>query len=501
MKIVIFAYRFWYGICTSYFKMKEYIFLLGGRRLNMVKIELFNWLDENAGLLKHIAQKIWDNPETAYNESFASKLQASVLQEAGFKIKMDLERLPTAFIAEYGEGKPVIGVLGEYDALSGLSQKKSSKREPVEIGGTGHGCGHNLLGTAGLGAVLAIKKAIDTGQIKGTVRYYGCPAEEMSGKVFMASLGVFHDLDACFSWHPASMNVVWGCSFLAVNSVKFNFKGISAHASAAPHLGRSALDGVELMNVGANYLREHIDEKARIHYTITNGGGKPNIVPAEASVWYYIRAPKRTQVEEIYERLVKIAKGAAMMTGTEVDVEFLGGCHDVLPNEILGEIMHINMLEVGPPQYTEKDRKFAEELAESFEPGQKEKIMKTYFAPEDVIEMTLHEGIAKVDDKNEIMAGSTDIGDVSWIVPFAQITAAAWPVGTAAHSWQSCASSGSGIGYSAMMFAAKTMAGALYDLFMDEGTILNKAKEEFENKTKNNKYKSFIPTGERPPSH
>lgn len=467
----------------------------------MLKRELYDWLDENAGLLRAIAQEIWDNPETAYNEKFASKRQSSVLQEAGFKIKADLEGLPTAFIAEYGEGRPIFGVLGEYDALPGLSQKKSSRPEPIEIEGAGHGCGHNLLGTAGVGAVLAIKNAIDEGQIKGTVRYYGCPAEEAAGKVYMASQGVFDDLDACLSWHPACMNAVWGCSFLAVNSVKFDFTGIAAHAAAAPHLGRSALDGVELMNVGANYLREHIDEKARIHYTITNGGGKPNIVPAKASVWYYIRAPKRAQVAEIYERLVKIAKGAAMMTETEVDIKILSGCCDVLPNEVLGALMHINMLEAGPPQYTEEERKFAEELAESFEPGQKEKVMKTYFATEDVIKMTLHEGIAKVNDKNEVMAGSTDVGDVSWIAPFAQITAAAWPVGTAAHTWQSCASSGSGIGYSAMLFAAKAIAGTLYDLFMEDGTILKKVKEEFAVKTKNNKYKSFMPDGVRPPSH
>ena len=463
---------------------------------NNIKKEIFDWLDKNKELLRDIAQKIWDKPETAFIEKFASNLQASVLKEAGFKVKMGLKDMPTAFIAEYGSGKPILGVLGEYDALPGLSQKKLSKREPVENEAPGHGCGHNLLGVAGVGAVLIIKNAIEKGTLKGTVRYYGCPAEEtLEGKVFMVREGVFNDLDACLSWHPAFMNVVRGCSFLAMNSVVFNFIGISAHAAAAPQLGRSALDAVELMDVGANYLREHIDEKARIHYSITNGGGAPNIVPAKASVWYYIRAPKRAMVEEIYERLIQVAKGAAMMTGTEVDIEFLVGCYDVLPNEVLGDVMYNNMLEAGPPRYSDEDRKFAKELTRSFAPGQKEKIIKSYFAPDEIIKMTLHEDIGKIDDKKKIRAGSMDGGDVSWIVPFAQITAATWPVGTAAHSWQATASSGSGIGYSAMLFAAKTIAGSLYDLFTNDGTILKNAREEFEKKTKNNKYVSPLPEG------
>lgn len=464
------------------------------------KKELLAWIDRNESLLTDIAYKIWETPELAFEEKTASGLLSSVLEKAGFRIRNDIKDIPTAFIAEYGSGRPIIGILGEYDALPNLSQKVSAKREPVKEGAPGQGCGHNLLGTAGAGAVLAAQKGIDEGFLKGTIRYYGCPAEEtLAGKVFLAREGVFNDLDVCLTWHPASMNVVWGCSFLAMNSVAFKFKGIPAHAAAAPHLGRSALDGVELMNVGANYLREHIFEKARLHYTITNGGGAPNIVPEEASVWYYIRAPKREQVEEIFERLLKIAQGAALMTETEVEWKVLAGCYDVLPNETIGDLITNNMQEVGPPRYSEDDKKLAGELAATFPAGQKEKVMVSYFAPPEIMKMTLHEGIIKNQDRDEVMAGSTDVGDVSRLVPLAQFTASTWPVGTAAHSWQATAASGSGIGFKAMLFAAKTLAGCLYDLLLSGGTpIIDKAKEEFVGRMGGFKYKSPLGQDSKP---
>lgn len=356
----------------------------------MQKKEILDWIDKTETFLTDTARQIWENPELPFGEKLASKLHSSALKEAGFRVRQDLKDMPTAFVAEYGSGHPIIGILGEYDALPHLSQKAAGIREPLEEEAAGHGCGHNLLGTAGIGAVMAIKNGIDDGSIKGTIRYYGCPAEEtLAGKVFMAREGVFDDLDTCLSWHPASMNTVWGCSFLAMNSVMFKFKGVPSHAAAAPHLGRSALDGVELMNVGANYLREHIFEKARLHYVITNGGGAPNIVPGDASVWYYIRAPKRDQVEEIFERLLKVAQGAAMMTETEVEWEILAGCYDVLPNEILGNLIMSNLKEVGSPRFSDDDRKLAEELTATFDEGQKEKIMTTYYAPAEVMKVSL----------------------------------------------------------------------------------------------------------------
>ncbi|MDR3588480.1 MAG: amidohydrolase [Negativicutes bacterium] len=465
----------------------------------MNKNEVLAWLDANAERLQDVARNIWENPELPFAESNAAGLQSEVLRKAGFSIRSDLKDLPTAFVAEYGSGRPILGILGEYDALAKLSQKVSGKCEPLHIGAPGHGCGHNLLGTAGMGAALAMQQAISSGAVKGTIRYYGCPAEEaLAGKVFMAREGVFDDLDACLTWHPASMNVVWGCKFLALNSVEFRFSGVSAHAAAAPHMGRSALDAVELMNVGANYLREHVPEQARIHYTITNGGGAPNIVPAEASVWYYIRAPKRNMVEEIFGRLIKIAQGAALMTETGVEWTVLAGCYDVLPNTVLGGLLHKNMIEVGGPRFSEADRSFARELAKSFGPLHKENVMKAYFAPPEVVAMDLHETVAAIDDRSQIMAGSSDVGDVSWLVPLAQFTAATWPVGTAAHSWQATAASGSGIGAKAMQFAAKVLAATLFDLFCDSGEVLAKAKTEFVSQAGAAPYKTPLPDDAKP---
>lgn len=455
----------------------------------MNKAYLFDLIDENQQELKEMAFEIWSNPELAFNEYKASKLQKDYLREQGFKI-IDVPNVPTAFIAEFGEGKPVLGILGEYDALPGLSQKISAEREEMEGTSNGHGCGHNLLGTGGVGAVTALKKVMEKENLKGTIRYYGCPAEEtLAGKVFMAKEGVFDDLDSCISWHPASMNVVWGCSFLAVNSMKFKFKGIPAHAALVPHAGRSALDAVELMNVGANYLREHVIEKARIHYVITNGGMAPNVVPEDAEVWYYVRAPKRKDVTEISDRLYKIAQGAALMTETTMKYELVAGCYDVVPNRVLGDLMHKNMLETGGPKFSEEDYELAAKLSSLTSKEDKRTVMKTYFAPDDIVDTILCDKVLKVDDNDKIMGGSIDVGDVSYLAPFAQITAATWPVGTAAHTWIASASSGSGIGLNAMIFAAKTMAGTIYDLLHDNDLIVA-AKEEFKKTIGDYKYVS-----------
>lgn len=444
----------------------------------MGKKALFDLIDQNEVVLKDMATTIWQYAEGAFNEKASSKLQKEFLANQGFRIK-NIPNVETAFIAEFGEGKPVLAILGEYDALPGLSQKVSAVREIFSECGYGHGCGHNLLGTGGVGAVMALKDIMIKENLKGTIRYYGCPAEEiLAGKVVMAREKVFDDVDACISWHPASMNVVWGCSFLAMNSIKFKFKGVPAHAAAAPQAGRSALDAVELMNVGANYLREHVIEKARIHYVITNGGMAPNVVPEDAEVWYYVRAPKRADVREISQRLLKIAEGAAMMTETTMKFELAAGCYDVIANNLLGQLMHSNMTEAEPPKYTEEDYELGKNLSAMSTKEEKKKVMSTYFAPDFVLDKVLCDEIIKINDSEFIMAGSVDSGDVSYIVPFAQITAATWPIGTAAHTWIATASSGSGIGLNAMIFAAKTMAGTVYDLLADS-TLVNAAKKEF----------------------
>lgn len=463
----------------------------------MNKNDLIQLIDDKKDLLINTAQTIWDKPETSLNEERAAELQSNILKENGFKIEKNIGEIPTAFVAEYGRGTPKLGVLGEYDALAGMSQKVKAEREPVQKGEPGHGCGHNLLGTAGLGAVLAIKEAIENGEIKGTIRYYGCPAEEtLTGKVFMAREGVFDDLDACLTWHPMQVNTLWASSSLAMNSVKFNFEGVAAHAASSPEMGRSALDAVELMNVGVNYLREHVNEKARIHYTITNGGDSPNIVPDNASVWYYIRAPKRNEVDEIFARIKKIAKGAALMTETEVDWKFLAACYDLLPNEKLGDLILNNMKGLKGPDFNKKEYEFAQDIEKSFNKGQKEKVMAG--APEEIIDSSLHDGVIEPYDKGKVLSGSTDVGDVSWIIPLAQFTAAAWPIGTAVHSWQAVAASGSSIGHKAMIFASKTLTGSLYDLYQNP-ELIEKAKNEFNASTGEKKYESPLPKAAKPP--
>ncbi len=460
----------------------------------MIKEEILEWIDKKERFLIDIAEKIWRNPEISMQEEMASKLQSSILEKEGFKVKYKIAGMPTAFIAEYGSCKPVLGILGEYDALPGLSQQVVGKQKPIKKGGAGHGCGHNLLGTAGLGAVLAIKNLMEHGDISGTVRYYGCPAEEtLVGKVFMAREKVFDDLDACLTWHPKNVNAVSCATTLAMNSIHFKFKGVASHAATTPYMGRSALDAVELMNVGANYLREHVTDAVRIHYSIIDGGCEPNIVPSIAESWYYIRAPKLEEVKEVLIRLEKIAKGAAMMTETEVEWEFQTGCYQTHPNEILGNIIYRNMKEIGGPSYSEKDKSFAKEIEKSYLPNQKHYILITCNAPEELYNIILHEGVAETFDRGIVSSGSSDIGDVSHIVPLAQFFAAAWPIGTSSHSWQATASSGSGIGYSAMIFAAKTLACSLFDLYKNDGNILEDAGKEFINSQYGSKYISPLP--------
>jgi len=280
--------------------------------------------------------------------------------------------MPTAFYASFsmGSGKPVIGVLGEYDALPGLSQKVKPERDPLVKGAPGHACGHNLLGVAGIATVLAVKDLMEAENLDGTIRYYGCPAEEtLVGKVFMVREGLFDDVDAALTWHPGQVNVVREGSSNAMNSAKFKFFGRSSHAAGNPEAGRSALDGVELMNVGANYLREHVPEKTRIHYVITNGGGEPNVVPDESEVWYYVRGPRRRDVDEVYARLQKIAEGATLMTETTMEETFLTGCYNYLHNKVIGDRTLENMKAIGSPEFTDEEKEFAAKIQETIPAG------------------------------------------------------------------------------------------------------------------------------------
>ncbi len=452
-----------------------------------------SFLDANKGKFAELAKDIWEHPELGMEEFHASKLIADELEKAGFSVNMGVGQMPTAFVLSWGEGNPIIGILGEYDALPGLSQKVSAVREPIEEGGPGHGCGHNLFGVASLGAALAVKEAMEKEKIKGTIRYYGCPAEEtLVGKVFMARAGVFDDLDAAITWHPGYVNSVWCSSSNAMNSFKVNFYGIAAHAGGSPEAGRSALDGVQLMDVGVNYLREHIIQEARIHCVITDGGKAPNVVPPYAQVWYYVRAPNREQVDHIYSRVLDIAKGAALMTGTTFDIDFLTGCYDVLPNDIIGDVLLEKLKKAGAPKFTDQEKDVARKLQETFPPGAIEKSLKHLGMTREEVGDPLCEKITPPHGKGEVMGASTDVGDVSYITPTAQITTCCEALGTPGHSWQNVVTSGSSIGFKGMMLAGWAMALAALDL-ETKPDILKAARDEFEEKTKGKRYVTPLP--------
>lgn len=459
-------------------------------------------LDELKPLLESLAVDIWEHPQTGFEETYAAGRVVEVLRNADFKVTAPVAGIATACVAEWGSGEPVIGILGEYDALPGLSQKLSAVKEPEVEGAPGHACGHNLLGVAGVGVALAAKVMMERYGIGGTVRYYGCPAEEtLMGKVFMAREGVFDGLDAVLTWHPMYVNTLWAASSAALNSFKLSFHGRSAHAASAPESGRSALDAVVLTDVGVNYLREHVIPEARIHCVVTHGGEAPNIVPAFAQSWYYVRAPKRAQVEQIYERVLNVARGAALMTETRLEVEIVAACHEYLPNRTLEQALLRNMREVGPPPFDEEDVRFARELKATLPAGMAEAALASYGVTGDVVGDPLCTVI--MDEAGTLSAGevqpvSTDVGDVSQICPTAQLTACCMPLGVPLHSWQAVASTGSGIGLKAMMCAAKSMALTALDLLRDRSLVVE-ARREFDAVTGGRMYVSPIPGDLKPP--
>ena len=461
----------------------------------------FDWIENNKELIVEISDKIWDFAELGLIEFKSSALLADELEKHGFRVERGIAGMPTAFVANWGEGKPVIGIMGEYDALPGLSQKRVPWKETLEKGKPGHGCGHNVHGTSGMAAAIAVKKAMENYGTKGTIKFFGCPAEEnFSGKVFMVREGYFNDVDAVISHHPDTMNDVSLMSCLAVNSVKFHFYGKASHAGGSPEQGRSALDAVELMNIGVNYLREHVIQDARIHYVIEKGGDQPNIVPPYARSWYYVRAPERDQMEFIYHWILEIAKGAATMTRTEVKTEFLEGSYNVIPNRTISELIVKNMRKIGLPKYNDEDLKFTEEIAETIGPEMKIAQLKKSKRPhwERLVDKLIDDEIPDPWGEGEVSHGSTDVADVSWQAPTVEFGTATWVLGTPAHSWQAVAQNGVGIGHKSLIFAAKVMATTAIDLFTNEDA-LSKAKEEHKQRIANKKYRSPIPPDHKPP--
>jgi len=460
-----------------------------------------DWIENNEKLLIAISDKVWEFAELGLIEFKSSALLADELEKHGFRVERGIAGMPTAFVASWGEGKPVIGIMGEYDALPGLSQKKVPRKEPVESGKPGHGCGHNIHGTSGMAAAIATRKAMEKHKVKGTIRFFGCPAEEnFDGKVFMVRDGCFNDVDAVISHHPDTMNCASLESCLAVNSVKFHFYGKASHAGGSPEHGRSALDAVELMNIGVNYLREHIIQDARIHYVIEKGGDQPNIVPPYARSWYYVRAPERDQVESIYDWILDIAKGAAMMTKTEVKVELTEGSYNLIPNRTIAELIVKNMREVGLPKYSDEDLKFAEEIVKTIPNEMKIAQLKKSKRPgwERLVDKLIDDEVPDPWAEGETSHGSTDVADVSWQAPTVEFGTATGVLGTPGHSWQDVAQNGVGLGHKSLIFAAKVMAATAIDLLTKED-VLHKARKEHRQRIGNKKYRSPIPPDRKPP--
>lgn len=421
-------------------------------------------IDEKAQAYAKVAMQIWSFAEVGYQETKSSALLQEQLKAAGFTIDSGVAEIPTAFTATWGSGKPVIGIVGEFDALPGLSQGAVPDRKPLLADGPGHGCGHHLFGTASTAAAIAVKEWLARNNRAGTIRFFGTPAEEGgSGKVYMIRAGLFDDVDAVVAWHPGDRNASSASSTLANVTGKFRFRGVSAHASSAPDRGRSALDGVEAMNAMVNLMREHVPSDTRIHYVITNGGKAPNVVPDFAEVYYYARHNDMRVLDSIWERIVNASKGAALGTETTVELELTGAVWNVLPNNYLVGLMQKNLLRVGGFEYTPEERAFAE-----------------------TIRKTLQGTLPPVDTTNSVLtpeggigSASTDLGDVSWRVPTVQLTAATWVPGTPAHSWQAVAAGGTSIGVKGMVVAAKSMALTAMDLFSEAGHV-QKARAEFD---------------------
>jgi len=466
--------------------------------------KIVEWLEKNQKKYFDISDEIWNYAELGLFEVKSSKLLADTLEEAGFKIEMGVADMPTAFVASYGTKNPIIAILGEFDALPGLSQVTEPIKKPLKEGAPGHGCGHNLFGTACLAACLAVKEAIKSGEVEGTIRYYGTPAEENAGgKGWMVKAGLFDDVHISLTWHPLNVNIVKATNFQAMFNVVFQFKGQAAHAAFAPFNGRSALDAVELMNVGCNYLREHITPDARIHYVITKGGKAPNIVPDEAEVWYFVRGPQLEDVKALYPRVVKVAEGAALMTETKVDIIFLGGSTNLLHNETLEELLLEKMTEIGAPQFTENDLKFARQIRETFPENYFDNTLAVI--PQDARpwfeqfrDKEFCDTISPIFGRGITLGGSSDVGDVSWVTPLAEFGIACAAIGTPGHSWQTVAQAGMSIGHKGMICAAKILGLAMIEL-MQKPELVEKVAKEFEEKIKRTPFESPLPDDAKPP--
>jgi aminobenzoyl-glutamate utilization protein B len=432
------------------------------------KKALWRSVDAHAEDLVAAADGVWAAAEVGLREKISSKILAEVLRKNGFEVEWNISSMPTAFIASYGSGKPVIGFLAEFDALPGLSQKVQPSKEPLAEGDAGHGCGHNLLGAASVGAGVALKEIMHARGVPGTVRVYGTPDEEdTGGKIFMARDGAFDDLDAAVAWHPDLETGINMEGSQAMVDFTVEFSGKTSHAAYDPWSGASALDAAELMAIGINYLREHVRPTVRIHYVFPAAGDVPNIVPERASLWCWVRDSEKPGVDTVFEQVKNIAEGAALMTGTKASLEHGGFCYNLLPNRAIAGAMHDNLKMLPPLSYTEEEITFAKAMQKAA----------------DVEEKGMTAEVNPLEELGVPSGGSTDLGDVSWICPTVELNVATAPADVPWHSWCVVAASGSSIGRKGMLYGAKVMAATGYDLLTDP-KLLEKAREDFKEMTR-----------------
>ncbi len=451
------------------------------------KDRIVELVDSKKDFFSKVSDDVWSTPELGFLEFKSAATLEKALEEQGFKVEKGLAGIDTAFKGTYGSGKPVFGFLGEFDALPLLSQKAGlGVHDPIVEGGCGHGCGHNALGAGSMAAATALKDYLRENNLPGTVIYFGCPAEESGcGKTFMAREGVFDDVDIALTWHPGDTTSLFNTSSLANIIVLFHFKGIASHAAASPHSGRSALDAAEIMNVGVQFLREHVIPEARIHYAFTDvGGGAPNVVQSTSTVLYYIRAPKTEQVMEIYPRVVKCAEGAAHMTETELTVEIKTALSDYIPNDVVSNVMSDCMQELGEIQYSEESLKIAQAIYDSLTENEKASGIRgltKYMSIEEAKKISEGTHLCGIPFPyhrlNIAMPGSTDVGDVSYVVPTAQLTATTEVLGTSGHSWQIASVSGTSLAHEGLNYAAKVMALTAVRM-IEKPELIQQAKDE-----------------------
>ena len=449
------------------------------------KTKLIATLDARAQHYGDLSRKVWEFSEVGYKETKSAAALIAELKSAGFEIQEGIGGAPTAFVASWGSGKPVIGIMAEYDALPGLSQMDGTEKKARVEGDPGHGCGHNLLGTASVAAAITAKDELAARKLPGTVRLYGTPAEEGGGgKIYMARAGSMRDVDVMLSWHPGDRNIASVSTTLANINAKFRFRGLAAHAAGAPDKGRSSLDAVMLTGMAIEFLREHVPQETRMHYVITRGGEAPNVVPAYAEIYAYARHSHMPTLDGIWERVVKAAQAGALATDTKLEMELINSVYNTLPNGPLSELTNLNLKRVGGVKYTPEEQAFAQALAKSFP------------VSEDPLPLGSEAQIQT--PRGGSSSGSTDAGDVSWLMPMSQLSTATFVPGTPGHSWQSAACAGSSVGRKGMMVAAKTMALTAMDLFTDPAQV-KAARDDYEKRRAGFEYRSRVPADQKPP--